>query len=1627
MVSFKYLLTPTEGELKARMESDMRAEVTSTPTGHKWECVQVGGERPAGSRAMADAVTAAHVEALLKQKLNGDVREDSVVSIKLKTPFAVEFEWPDVICVFYGLSPRWFRHQGWRGRAVNTNLDEADYEHCLSSLLPHLPYPIQRQSRAVRRSLHHFAGALQCKPERLVFVTARQSTESIACLHYDDYHNLCLVLAGRKTWFFLSPDDGLGVKQRDRSSISTMDVGGPENVLTGISPSSHPHLPWLSVDQHVGDVLYVPPGWWHYVMSDATGTISTCIFWKDAKWNQPHGSGGSGHSQSAASMAHGSLSKSTGTVDALPPSGPTPPPRMPPMQPAKPGDLALQQPAPAMAHQEHVAQQQPASIRFLLNADGDLGPSPSKSYNALVARPDVTPQPHIGALPSLRTIHPHTWQPRAPQPSLSFLPTPFLMPSIFSALPTGLTDEHHRFDCPLGAVGPATPARDVQFHGYGGFCKDGCPALHKSALDSLARPDDRFQHGLHPLLEINCFAHGMMHLQKKKALLKNTRNYNTLFNDMTSLNQNIMTSRAVTTAVQLMLQKWTDMGEIAMANCMETYFNETGGATPRCVANIMHGGGMPSDNNGLESRHKNLHHAILAKTNATQHVRHVVAALSAMSRLNPPCGPSMHTEVWSRHFWEQVRGLRHIDIWNDGQLQVSAADLTVERELYIECCKPVPDADPTAVPAPLRAARTINLESDVVLELKLAYMMPTGEAIGWLLQHLHDRAGPVLWEQRPRSSSLAQPPSAGTPGRRRTPKLVRADPSTVTEKHHVRDLLLHHQYRLKDHRWFDDVQKVISDPDAAQKDDQLDFTGFMDRMVTAVVLVPYNDAEAIDTTVRRLQAGPPARQSGQSHRGATVNVEAIRKLGHLVRYASLCTCMHASVASETWTDGAWRVVDYTHRCLCGTYLQREWCVHVAVWMIDNNLLEPPAAYDTRKVYGGPRGRFSSGRDRVYAGGEALLRTPPKHSSRARSGDEGAGAAHERDRACAKQRFRRATGCSPGRQDKTTRGFRDAGRVHGKAAKRTRDGSSTRSAARAKKADRERKRRRPRLSWQDSAHSADSESEGEHADSPDDFKPPAKNARRVHVSAGTSSNKPARTPRTPSSTKQPAATSSNIPAGTSSSHQASGCQQNGARVANRCDVRVSAIDDVILETRDKLQRMQLREMQAGSRLKDLAVRPDGRGGDSVGLYVKHGSPVVGIGEVLCLLSRGAVVPLRLGHQQVQVPGGAQSYTRPPTSESPPFACGGAMNEPTGNLKANAYILRVPASVTATGSRRRATLTVLVACEEIDSSYGPVEVLGCYGDVPGQSWQHRSPSAAVSAAHSASCSRPQGTGSKTKTSQSRSAKKPKTPRLQEAYAKGLRLNKRAKALLASLEDNEQRQREYAQADAAEAAAQAAEAARAAQMESDRPPQISLDFSSVPLTPSGGADSRLQQEKEAGRWMSAIRRTPTCGIPQTTAPSTGANSTARLRAGRGQGSGRAGRGQGSGRGHGRSFLRHLSDLDDEATDNSAEEDTAVLETLTRHYMPAKQQLHWELMKHGFDVSRFVEEHEKKNHEKKNESTGAAARVKRRSLAQVRCLCCRHQALNSDGCCVHTTDPTVRACVHTSQHLRRMVLTAS
>ena len=88
--------------------------------------------------------------------------------------------------------------------------------------------------------------------------------------------------------YFLSPEDGDAIKCPDkRRSAFNLDSGGKENELSGITPTTHPQLPWITVTQHVGDMLYVPPKWWHYVISHKQGTVSSCIFWNENNSHKP--------------------------------------------------------------------------------------------------------------------------------------------------------------------------------------------------------------------------------------------------------------------------------------------------------------------------------------------------------------------------------------------------------------------------------------------------------------------------------------------------------------------------------------------------------------------------------------------------------------------------------------------------------------------------------------------------------------------------------------------------------------------------------------------------------------------------------------------------------------------------------------------------------------------------------------------------------------------------------------------------------------------------------------------------------------------------------------------------------------------------------------------------------------------------------------------------------------------------------------------------------------------------------------------------------------------------------------------------------------------------------------------
>jgi hypothetical protein len=84
--------------------------------------------------------------------------------------------------------------------------------------------------------------------------------------HFDDYNNTALVIAGRKS-FFIAPPSAMGWQdgQRNGKHNERLDVNP---LVPGLFPE--PALgQWRLADLHPGDVLYLPAGWWHYVVSES--------------------------------------------------------------------------------------------------------------------------------------------------------------------------------------------------------------------------------------------------------------------------------------------------------------------------------------------------------------------------------------------------------------------------------------------------------------------------------------------------------------------------------------------------------------------------------------------------------------------------------------------------------------------------------------------------------------------------------------------------------------------------------------------------------------------------------------------------------------------------------------------------------------------------------------------------------------------------------------------------------------------------------------------------------------------------------------------------------------------------------------------------------------------------------------------------------------------------------------------------------------------------------------------------------------------------------------------------------------------------------------------------------------
>ena len=83
--------------------------------------------------------------------------------------------------------------------------------------------------------------------------------------HFDDYNNAALLLAGNKSFFIAPPnamtwEDGpRNGKRNERLDVNPLIPG----------PYTEPPLAqWRLANLGPGDLLYLPRGWWHYVVSE---------------------------------------------------------------------------------------------------------------------------------------------------------------------------------------------------------------------------------------------------------------------------------------------------------------------------------------------------------------------------------------------------------------------------------------------------------------------------------------------------------------------------------------------------------------------------------------------------------------------------------------------------------------------------------------------------------------------------------------------------------------------------------------------------------------------------------------------------------------------------------------------------------------------------------------------------------------------------------------------------------------------------------------------------------------------------------------------------------------------------------------------------------------------------------------------------------------------------------------------------------------------------------------------------------------------------------------------------------------------------------------------------------------
>ena len=112
-------------------------------------------------------------------------------------------------------------------------------------------------------------------------------SNTVSCLHHDPYHNMFAQVVGTKRVYLIDPKhskmlypnhDDKG-RQKNTSRVVDVDKYFEDPALQNLYPN-FAQLPELySITLNAGDMLYIPPTWWHFVRS-CSFSFSVSFWWQ---------------------------------------------------------------------------------------------------------------------------------------------------------------------------------------------------------------------------------------------------------------------------------------------------------------------------------------------------------------------------------------------------------------------------------------------------------------------------------------------------------------------------------------------------------------------------------------------------------------------------------------------------------------------------------------------------------------------------------------------------------------------------------------------------------------------------------------------------------------------------------------------------------------------------------------------------------------------------------------------------------------------------------------------------------------------------------------------------------------------------------------------------------------------------------------------------------------------------------------------------------------------------------------------------------------------------------------------------------------------------------------------------